>query len=95
LEKTDAQFYVASKGFKVIQVKVIERELNAGDNQYRFQDKVFILIETRGVAQKTEVCPKDHHPSDEETFQEEEGYFAYGYILVKNSKDHFEPSVRR
>jgi len=89
LEKTDAQFYVASKGFKVIQVKVIERELNAGDNQYGFWDKVFIVIKTCGVTKKTEVSPKGHHPSDEETFQEEEGYFAYGYILIKNSKDHF------
>jgi hypothetical protein len=88
LEKTDAQFDVASKGFKIIEVKVIERKLNAGDNQYGFQDKVFILIETCGVPQKTEVSSKDHHPSDEETFQEEEGYFAYGYVLVKNSKYH-------
>jgi len=39
------QFDVASKGFQVIEVKVIERELNAGDNQYGFQDKVFIEIE--------------------------------------------------
>jgi hypothetical protein len=94
LEETDAQFDVASKGFQVIEVKVIERELNAGDDQYGFQDKVFILIETCRVPQKAEVSSKDHHSPDEKALQEEEGYFAYGYVLVKNSKDHDGPSVK-
>ena len=94
MEETDAQFDVASKGFQVIEVKVIERELNAGDNQYGFQDKVFIEIETFEVTQKTEVSSKDHHSPDEKALQEEEGYFAYGYVLVKNSKDHDGPSVK-
>jgi hypothetical protein len=44
-----------------------------------------IVIEGCGVAEKTEISPKDHHPSDEDTFQEEECNFAYGDILVKNS----------
>jgi hypothetical protein len=88
LEKTYAQFYVASKGFKIIQVKVIERKLNAGYNQYGFRDKVFVLIKACGVTQKTEVSPKDHHPPDENAFQKEESNFAYGYILVKNSEYH-------
>ena len=90
MEKTDAQFYIASKGFKIIEVKVIERKLNAGYNQKGFQDKVFIVMEACGVAEKTEVGPEDHHPPDENTFQKEESNFAYGYILVKNSKDHSE-----
>jgi hypothetical protein len=94
LEKTDAQFDVAPKGFQVIEVEVIERELDASDNQYRFQDEVFIMIKPRSVTKKAEVSPKDHHPSDEETLQEEEGYFAYGYVLVENSKDHQGPSVK-
>jgi hypothetical protein len=88
LEKTDAQFDIASKGFKIIEVKVIKRKLNAGNNQYGFQDKVFIVIEICGVTKKTEVSPKDHHPPDENTFQKEESNFACGYILVKDSKDH-------
>jgi hypothetical protein len=90
LEKTDAQFDIASKGFKIIEVKVIERKLNAGYNQKGFQDKIFILIEVRRVAEKTEVSPKDHHPPDENTFQKEESNFTYGCILVKDSEDHCE-----
>jgi hypothetical protein len=93
LEEADAQFDVASKGFQVIEVKVIEGKLNAGHNQYGFQNKVFILIETFGVPQKTEVGSEDHHSPDEKTLQEEEGYFAYGYVLVENSKDHQGRSV--
>jgi hypothetical protein len=88
LEKTDPQFYVAPKGFKIVEVKVIERKLNAGYNQKGLQDKIFILIEACGVAEKTEVSPKDHHPPDENTLQKEESNFACGYILVKDSKDH-------
>ena len=90
MEKTDAQFDIASKGFKIIEVKVIERKLNAGCNQKGFQDKVFVVIEACGVAEKTEVSPKDHHPPDENTFQKEESNFTYGYVLVKDSEDHRE-----
>jgi hypothetical protein len=94
LEKTDAQFDIASKGFKIIEVKVIERKLNAGYNQYGFQDKVFVVIETCRVTEKTKVSPKDHHPSDENTFQKEESNFTYGCILVKDSEDHSELYVK-
>ena len=88
MEKTDPQFYIASIGFQNIQVKVIERKLNAGYDQKGFQDKIFILMKACGIAKKTEVSPKDHHPPDGKGFQKEESNFAYGYILVKNSKDH-------
>ena len=90
MEKADAQFYIASKGFQIIEVKVIERNLNAGYDQKGFRDKIFIVIEACGVAEKTEVSPQDHHPGDKNTFQKEESNFAYGYILLKNSKDHCE-----
>jgi hypothetical protein len=33
LEEADAQFYIASKDFQGVKVEVIERKLNAGDNQ--------------------------------------------------------------
>ena len=46
------------------------------------------MIKACGVAKKTEVGPKDHHPPDENTFQKEESNFASGYVLVKNSKYH-------
>jgi hypothetical protein len=52
------------------------------------------VIEAYGVTKKTEVSPKDHHPPDEKTFQKEEGNFAYGYILVKNSEDHRKRYVK-
>ena len=88
MEETDTQFYVASKSAQIIEVKVIERKLNTGYNQKGFHDKIFVLMEACGVAEKTEVSPEDHHTADENTFEKEESKFAYGYILVKNSKDH-------
>jgi hypothetical protein len=47
------------------------------------------VIKACGVAKKTEVCPKDYHPPDENSFQKEESNFAYGDVLVKNSEYHF------
>ena len=46
------------------------------------------MVEARRLSKKTEVSPKNDHPPDENAFQKEESNFAYGYILVKNSKDH-------
>ena len=90
MEKADTQFYIASKDFKVIKVKIIERKLNAGHNQQGFQDKVFIGIEPYWVTKKTMLSPKDHHYCDKSTLQEEESNFVNRYILVKNFKYHFE-----
>jgi hypothetical protein len=80
LQKTDAQFDIASKGFEIVEVKVMERKLNAGYNQQRFEDKEFIVVEARRLSKKTEVSPKDHRPADENAFQKDESNFAYGYI---------------
>jgi hypothetical protein len=73
LKKAYRQFKIVSENLKVVKVKIVEGELDGSHDQQCFNEKVFIIGETCGIAKKAQISSKNHHPHNEDGLQKDEG----------------------